>query len=72
MITIESLKEQTILKIEKGTPYKTMATGIEMLMEILIENECFKDVDDLLEYVKIEYIKNIDNKINESIKIEMN
>ena len=52
MITIITDKEQkhggATLKIEEGTPFRTMILGAEMLIELLLEQLPDKDIDMIL------------------------
>lgn len=59
MITIKNENDNDVsLNIEKATPYITMLLGIEMLIEVLInESNGNLDIDYVLEKLKRIYIR---------------
>ena len=58
MITITKTDNNDAeLIIKKGTPYKTMLLGIEMLIEALLDEVPEQNIDDLLDDLRRIYIR---------------
>ena len=65
MVTIKTIdKNNAELKVQPNTPHTTILLGVEMLVEMLLDEVPSMTIDDLLDDIKRIYIRDNKEKVS--------